>query len=112
METIERSKMPVGLYGWEGFLFVLTREPAQGGGTRWMIHKIDPRKDAVVGSSQIPTRANHLTVVPGPKKWAFLEKGRVQDWGRQRNDRVLFVPASRLRGSLSPSLCNAGELSP
>lgn len=109
MSQVEQSKMPVGLYAWKSFLYVLTREP-NGQGTRWMIFKIDPRRDEVVGSTLLPTRANHLTVIPGPKKWALIEKGRVEGWDRQRIDHVFFVPSSRLEGKMPAVLCRRGKL--
>jgi len=109
MAKVEQSKMPVGLYGWRDFLYVLTREP-EGQGTRWKIFKIDPRRDEVVGSTLLPTRANHLTVIPGPKRWAFIEKGPLEAWDRQRIDHLFFVPSSRLQGKMPAILCRPGEL--
>jgi hypothetical protein len=112
MTKVEQSRMPTGMYGWNGFLYVVMRQPAKGG-TRWSIHKINPEgKGEVVGSAQIPTRANHLTVVPGPTNWAFIEKGPVEAWGRQRVGKVLFVPSARLEGEMPGSLCSQREISP
>jgi hypothetical protein len=103
MEAIERSTMPVGLYGWEGFLYVLSRAPSARG-TLWTLTKIDPRLDRIVANSRLPTSANHLTVVPGAKKWALVEKGPVVSWGHQETRRVLLVPASQIRKSVR-NLC-------
>jgi hypothetical protein len=104
MRKVEKSKMPAGLYGWDRFLYMLVREPARDG-TRWTIFKIDPRQDRIVDSTRIPTRANHLTIIPGPASWAVLEKGPVEGFGRQRIENVLFVPSGRLRGDMPDSLC-------
>jgi hypothetical protein len=109
MAKVEQSKMPAGLYGWKDFLYVLTREP-EGQSTRWMLFKVDPRRDEIVGSTLLPTRANHLTVIPGPKKWAFIEKGRVEGWVRQQINHLFFVPSSRLEGKMPAVLCRPGEL--
>lgn len=97
MDAVERSTMPVGLYGWEGSLYLLSRAPEPGEGTAWVLTQIDPLRDRIVGSVNLPTRADHLTVVPGANRWAFMEKGPVRSWGRQNVERVLFVPASRFK---------------
>jgi hypothetical protein len=113
MAKAERSKMPTGLYGWKDSLYVVMRQPERQG-TRWTIYKIKPEgMGEVVGSAQIPTRANHLTVVPGDKSWAFIEKGPVEAWGRQQVGNVLFVPADRIDKidtSKQVALCGPSEL--
>lgn len=96
MRAVERSSMPVGLYGWGGSLYTLFRSPSSGG-TKWVMVKIDPEADRIVSSFDIPTRANHLTVVPGPKEWAFIEKGPVRGHKDQDVNSVLFVTASRIQ---------------
>lgn len=106
MRAVERSSMPVGLYGFDGFLYVLFRSPS-GGATKWVMSKIDvdPRVDAIVASIDIPTRANHLTVVPGPREWAFIEKGPARGHKDQDVNSVLFVPASRIKGTSAGNPC-------
>lgn len=96
MDTVERSTMPVGLYAWERSLFLLWRKP-EGAASRWFLTKIDPARSAAVGTVSINVRANHLTVVPGPESWAFIEKGRVRGWGVQNIDTVLLVRSERMR---------------
>jgi hypothetical protein len=111
MRAVERSKMPTGLYGWGQFLYILTREPLKDGTTRWRLTRIDPRSDRIEGEVVVPSRANHLTVVPGPRAWAFIEKGPVKGFGRQDIPKILFVPSSRLEGATLPqTLCKAEEL--
>jgi hypothetical protein len=98
MKAVEQSAMPTGLYGWEGSLYLLSRAPLpHGGGTRWTLTKIDPLRERILWSASLPTRAHHLTVVPGARKWAFIEKGPVIAWGQQEIKSALFVPADRLR---------------
>lgn len=101
MRAIEQSTMPAGLWGWEGHLYLLSRAPA-GARTRWTLTKIDPRPGAVrvLGSVVLPTQANHLTVVPGTKWWAFVEKGPVLGFGNQVIDSAVLVPSQALRGNL------------
>jgi hypothetical protein len=108
MASVEKSKMPVGLYGWKGFLYMLTREP-EGQGTRWTIFKIDPRREEVVGSTLLPTRASQLVVIPGPKRWAIIEKS-IEGWRHERIGDLILVPASRLEGKMPANLCRPGEL--
>ena len=105
MAAIEKSTMPAGLYAWEGALYVLSRTPFGSQGTRWSLVKIDPMRDEVTGTSVIPSNADHLTVIPGPREWAFIEKGPVKAWGLQAIPKVLFVPSALLRGVLKKNLC-------
>jgi hypothetical protein len=73
MKEVEKASMPAGLYGWRGFLYVLSRQP-QSGGTQWRLSKIDPVQDRILGTVILPSRANHLFAVPG-SQWTFVEKG-------------------------------------
>jgi hypothetical protein len=104
MRAVERSSMPVGLYGWDDSLYVLFRSP-DNGGTKWGLKKVNPETDRVVASFDIPTRANHLTVVPGPREWAFIEKGPVRGHKDQDVNSVLFVPTSRIKTASGGNLC-------
>jgi hypothetical protein len=101
----ESARLPVGLYGWGGRLYVLTRAPASASGppgTRWSLTKIDPRTDRIVGSVVLPTRAAHLSLVPGPESWAVLEKGRVERYGVQPIPSLLLIPAAWIEGESTP----------
>lgn len=98
----ELARLPVGLYGQGDRLYVLTREPnpeADGGGTRWTLTRIDPDADRVEGSVVLPTRAAHLTLIPGPERWAVLEKGRVERYGVQPIPSMLLVPTAWIEAS-------------
>jgi hypothetical protein len=105
MRTLERSSIPVGLYAWENFLYVVSRTPDISG-TRWTLTRIDPRRDEVVGTTVLPLKASHIVVAPGPKRWAFLEKGPVEGFGTQNTGSVFLVSSSRIRGTLPENLCN------
>ena len=37
----------------------------------------------MIYTAEIPSSANHLTMVPGPNDWAFIEKGEVKGLGQQ-----------------------------
>jgi hypothetical protein len=105
MRRVERSSMPAGLYAWNGSLYLLARSP-EGKFTRWTLTRLSPETGRELGTVTLPTRANHLTVVPGPRQWAFLEKGPFRAGRRQAVGTVLLVPASRFQDSSSGELCN------
>jgi hypothetical protein len=98
MAAIEKISMPVGLYAQENgkYLYILWRTPLEKG-TQWTLRSIDPNKDQYTGSIELPTRADHLTVVPGPENWAFIEKGPVKAYGVQDVASVLLIPSKRLQ---------------
>lgn len=92
-KAIERAKMPVGLYGWQGHLYVLLREP-MGEQTQWSLVKIDPAKDRMVGEPiQLPTHAPHIVLAPGKRFWAIVEKGRLEAPGNQAILGLVLVPS-------------------
>jgi hypothetical protein len=108
MRVVERSTMPVALFGWEGSLFVVGRHAEDGGTrTRWSLTKIDPQADRVVWTMDVPlpSTTHHVTVVPGPQQWAWIEKGVVRGLFNQDIDRVMFLPAEKLRGNLVKNVC-------
>jgi len=105
MAKVETSTMPTGLYAWDRFLFVTTRI-FDGTGTRWTVTKLNPETNEVLGTATIPTSANHLTIAPGPERWAFIEKGPVKGWNdNQEIPSILFVPSDRFNKNLSGDLC-------
>ena len=106
MQDVEKSNMPVGLYGWEGSLYMLAREFQQGS-TQWSLLKIDPKPNGrgVISTAIIPSQANHLMAVPGPQHWAFIEKGPVESFDHQEVRSALFVPSGFIRDLSSGVLC-------
>ena len=83
-QAIESSKLPVGLVGWREYLYLLARRPSpRSGSTTWSLSKIEPASGKVIYTAEIPSSANHLTMVPGPNDWAFIEKGEVKGLGQQ-----------------------------
>jgi hypothetical protein len=95
MKGITEKAMPVGLFGWQDSLYILYRSP-QEGRTRWTLYNIDPSQKLPVSSVDLPISADHVTVVPGPKNWAFVEKGPVFSFGAQDIPRILFIPSHLL----------------
>jgi hypothetical protein len=105
LAAVENSSMPVGLYSWAGDLFVLTRSFVQGA-TEWRITRINPSSGHVTGTATVPVNAHHLTVVPGPRRWAFLEKGAVTGWNdNQEIPSIYFVPSIRFSHALAGNIC-------
>lgn len=100
MSTVEKARMPTGLYGLDRFLYLVWRQP-KGGSTQWLLSKIDPdpRVDKVVSTVEIPSRANHLFVVPGHSYWAFVEKGPALGLDKQEVRSVLTIPSRSLQAS-------------
>ncbi|MGH7340169.1 MAG: hypothetical protein ACREKH_06735 [Candidatus Rokuibacteriota bacterium] len=95
---LENATTPVGLFGWEGALYLLTRSPAADRGTDWWLTRIDPATDTVAGTVRLATRANHLMVVPGDPYWALIEKGPVENsYEDQDITGIVAVPAERIR---------------
>lgn len=99
MAAIEKESMQVGLYAWSNSLYILTRAPA-GRNTRWVLTSIDPNRREITGSVELPIKANHVTVVPGKKSWAIIEKGPVKGYGVQEISRILFIPSAKLLAPL------------
>ncbi|HET7177310.1 MAG TPA: hypothetical protein VFI63_01340, partial [Solirubrobacterales bacterium] len=71
----------------------------------WRLAKIDGERDVVVGTADLPLQARHVTAVPGVDRWAFVEKGAVQNFGVQDAQSLYFLPADELRGNLAGALC-------
>jgi hypothetical protein len=95
-KVMERSTMPVALYGSGTYLFVLTRRPASDGKTIWELHRVDPVKDVVTGSVVLPTSAPDLTLAPGSELWAILEKGTLTAPTTREMKSLLLVPAAAI----------------
>lgn len=112
-QAIESSSLPVGLVGWHDYLYLLTRRPSpRSGSTIWSLSKIEPASGKVIYTAEIPSSANHLTMVPGPNDWAFIEKGEVKGLGQQEiasmlliSSRIIENPSSSGAKAGSPKLC-------
>lgn len=103
MAAVERETMPAGLWAWDESLFLLFRS-FEAGERRWYLSRIDPGQDnrgpdqsQVQWTVRLPSSANHMTVIPGPREWAFLEKGPVTGWGSQETRNILYVKSAQLQ---------------
>ena len=101
--------IPVGLYGRNGLLYLLTREPKTGGGTGtlWQLFPIDPERSEVLAPIALPTNINHLTIVDSPGDWYIFEKGAVEPAGRQLIASMLVIPNSIIRSHSVPAQCRS-----
>ncbi len=102
--AVEASSMPVGLFAWNQRLYVITRLARQPE-TVWQVTSIDPSTGLLHGTATIPLAAAHITVIPGPKRWAFLEKGHAYGPGDQLTKSAFFVPSSRFANDLQGDIC-------
>jgi hypothetical protein len=104
-KVLDKSTMPVALYGSGAYLFVLTRRPASDGKTIWELHRVDPVKDSVTGSVALPTSATALTLAPGNEFWAILEKGPLTASSTREMKTLLLVPAAAIEKGAGQILC-------
>jgi hypothetical protein len=98
-QVLQESTMVSGIYSWNNYLYALMRSPSTQGRTAWSLLKIDPTSPKNNWTRLIDSTADHLTVIPGEKYWAFIEKGPVEAPGQQRIASFLRVPAERLAGN-------------
>jgi hypothetical protein len=106
---VEELTIPVGLYGQDKMLYLLTRRPGEKGTTVWSLFQIDVQNDRISGELRLPTSVHHLTVVPSHGSWFFLEKGPVQGMGTQELYSILSIPTNWI-SSPSTSPLNAQRL--
>jgi len=90
-QDIEHQSMVVGLFGQGSLLYVLARRYTSSG-TEWLLHQIDPDQQKPLAVLELPTRANHLTVVADRSVWYFFERGEVRAWGDQDIKTVVQIP--------------------
>jgi hypothetical protein len=103
MQTLARATMPAGLFGSGDHLYLLTREPHEKGGTRWLLHALDPATDKIEHVIELPTRAPFLIVAPGLVQWAILERGPYREpMPQQSLDSLLLLPSSWVEDAASP----------
>lgn len=110
MKSIEDTSAPVGLYSSGNSLFVLFHVAPRSAGSalHWVLRGVDPSTGGFIGRPvELPTKANHLTVIPGPKYWAFVEKGPVKAWAAQDASKVLLIPSEQFLSStqLQTAVC-------
>ncbi|HEX4497249.1 MAG TPA: hypothetical protein VIE43_16370 [Thermoanaerobaculia bacterium] len=109
-KTIEGFSIPVGLYGQDGFLYLLTREPGkERGKTIWRLFQIDPSSKQEPRGVVLPTDAHHLSVANSADTWYFIEKGPVLPLGKQEATSMFMIPNSLIRTLSVPSTCRTAQ---
>ncbi len=99
--AVTSTRMADGLFCAENrWLLLLTHDP-QPDGTTWTVFPIDPVADLIGAPIVLPTRARSILFVPGTRRWAAIEKGRMQqrDIG-QPLVRLVVFPAPDLAAAL------------
>jgi hypothetical protein len=95
-KAVEKSSFPVGLYAEGPHLYVLVRLAATGG-PEWELHAIDPVAESLLHSVRLPTRAAHVSLVPGPKHWALIEGSSYFEDEFRKPKRLLLLDAEAIR---------------
>ena len=95
--ALAAASYPAGLYGDEFGLYVLVRD-ATGDSIVWNLNHIDPERDELVGRLRLPTRAAHLSLLPGRKYWV-LEESDVH----RKPMRLLLLSSAAIRAGEVPS---------
>jgi hypothetical protein len=105
MESVAQAEMPAGLFAWESTLYLLSRR-FENNQRQWFLSRIDPVEEELLWTVRVPSSAHHLTVIPGPVEWAFLEKGPVAAHLNQVTHHIRFVNSAQMRSQSLKSLCN------
>jgi hypothetical protein len=109
---LESFAMPAGIYAQDGLLYLLTRRPDGPGKTAWWLYQIDPQRDVILGRVQLPTSADHLTVVPGEKSWFVFERGpvvanpSVPQRISQKISSLMVIQSSAIRSLAVSAICS------
>ena len=109
-QVMEATRMPIGLYGWRDYLYLLAKEEQRRFETIWWLVKLDPSNGSEQSRVRLPTTAAHLTVIPGDF-WSLIEKGPVQGMGKRHAPRMntssmVFLPGQWLE---NPSTGRLGK---
>jgi hypothetical protein len=111
MKAVELSTLPAGLWSWNGSLYLLSRT-VNHGKREWYLSriKVDPANEKdqgeVLWTVRVPGSPHHMTVIPGPGEWAFLEKGPVNSWLNQTTHHIRYVSSAQMRSTSLSALCN------
>ena len=97
-KIVEDSTMVVELLSWEHSLFLLDKEVTSGT-VSWSLLHLDPETGEVEHKWTIPSRAPHITLVPGKDNWALIEAGSLNQYLRQPISRIRLVDSSVFRRS-------------
>ncbi len=111
MEIEEFNGVPVGLYSQDGLLYSLNRESGPvNGSTLWTLTRMRPSLDGVatLGKMELPTSANHLSLLFGPESLVLFEKGAVEENGTQKVSEMVMISRSWYKDSANSPLYRRG----
>ena len=100
--ALETSSYPAGLYADRDSLYVLIRD-ATGDAVVWDLHRIDPRRDEVVGKIRLPTNAAHVSLLPGSRYWVLEEASSGLEHPLRPPIRFLLLSSTATRAGEVPS---------
>lgn len=94
---VRQFRLPVGIWGWRGSLYLLSWRPGDDGlaWELWRRHEGDWR-----GPWTVPVEAPDLVVAPGADAWAFVIKGVRTEPGKQEVSAVETIPAALIDEAL------------
>ncbi len=95
-QAVENASFPASLYAEGPHLYVLIRLAAAGG-PEWELHAVDPVAESLLHRVRLPTRATHISLVPGPRHWVLLEASSYFDEESRRPTRLLLLDAEAIR---------------
>ena len=101
----EAAEYAAGLYGDGAVLYVLARTVPELGKVAWRLHRIDPRTDSVLDSTDLPTRASHVSLLPGERYWLLEESSSFADDMFRQPTRLLLLDAEAVRSG-RPITCD------
>lgn len=105
MEIVQESVIPIGIHGWHDSLYIpWHKHDSKSGGLEWFLTELDPLGKRVKRTVGLPTTSSHLTVVPGPSYWAFVEKGQVRGFGLQEVSSIRTIPSSAIASAQHGSM--------
>lgn len=101
----EAAEYAAGLYGDGTVLYLLARTVPELGKVSWRLHRIDPRTDSVLDSTELPTRAAHVSLLPGDRHWLLEESSSFADDMFRQPTRLLLLDAEAVRSG-RPITCD------
>lgn len=111
MKQVEGSKLAVELAGWKQHLYLLMRSPGEAGApSLWSLARITPPSgtsgQARVETTRLDVDAPHVSMIPGPGRWAFVLKDTPRSLGAQDVLGLKLVDSGLLdRFGTSKTLC-------
>lgn len=95
-KAVEDASFPAGLYAQGPHLYLLMRLTAPGG-PEWDLHAIDPIAESLLHRLRLPTRAAHVSLLPGTNHWGLIEGSSYSEDNRRRPERLLLLDAQAIR---------------